>query len=128
VKRLFLMALVIGLAGALTIPAGAAQKKATFGATATDNGNCTVTTTGSWSGVRVHQVSLTLTTDNTVYGPATVNVGKRKNSSASSGTLSVTFTVSSLDTTGQAHADFYSPKLAIVGSADSSMISITCVP
>jgi hypothetical protein len=128
VKRLFLMTLVIALAGALSIPANAAQKKATFGATATDHGNCTVTAAGSWSGVRVHQVSLTLTTDNTVYGPATVNVGKRKNSSASSGTLSVTFTVSSLDTTGHAHADFYSPKLTNVGSADSATISIACVP
>jgi hypothetical protein len=124
-RRLVLTVLVVTLMGIMSLPTSAAQKKATFGVTATNPANCTVSTVASWSGARVHDVDVSLDVGGVPYGPMSTTIGKRKNSTASSGTIPNTFTVTNAGT-ATAHADFYSAKLALVGSADSAAITVSC--
>lgn len=123
-RRLVLAALAVTLMGIMSLPASAAQKKATFGVTATPTGNCTVDTLSSWSGARVHDVDVTLTVGTTPYSLSST-VGKRKNSTTSSGTAPIPFTVANSAT---AHADFLSGRLVSVGTADSAVITVSCTP
>src|SRR5438552_17994674 len=101
-RRLILTGLVLTLVGIMSVPTSAAQKKATFGVTATATGNCTVETVATWSGARVHEVDVTLTVEGTSY-PRSHTVGKHKKSSAASGTFSDTITVTNAGS-ASAHA------------------------
>ena len=127
VSRMLGLTLLLALMTTMTVAAVAAVGKSTFGVSVRDNGNCTMTATGSWRGAhkRVHQVTFKLTTNSPTY-PATVSNGENAATDRRSGRTSVTFDVTRADTRASVRADFYSFRGAHLGTASSRTVRVAC--